>query len=109
LKSGSKKFVKILKNELKDLNLKISINIANKQKDLALITDKLVNVFRQVIAAPQILQDPNLAKVFNKILEYSGISPLNFSPSIPLKESSTQPLEKMANTIEGERKELIKK
>lgn len=74
----NKKFIVILKDELKDASISIKINIAGKQKDLYLYTDKLVNVFRQIAAAPQMLDDPRMAKIFNQILESSGLSPIDF-------------------------------
>jgi hypothetical protein len=74
----NKKFIEILKGELNDAPLAIKINIAGKQHDLARQVDKLVNVFRQIAAAPQILDDPRMAKLFNQILESSGLSPIDF-------------------------------
>lgn len=78
MKGGSKKFIEILKGEMKDLPIDIKVNIAGKQKNLAGITDKLVNVFRTIVANPQVLQDPAMAKIFNMIIESSGLDPLNF-------------------------------
>jgi hypothetical protein len=49
MKQGSKRFFQILKDEMKDLPIKVMTNIAGKQKNLALLTDKLVNVLRQYI------------------------------------------------------------
>jgi len=76
---GSKKYVKILAGEMKDAPLSVRVNIAGKQKDLSSVVDKFVNVFRQLIATPQILDDPRFAGLFNKILEASGISPFDFA------------------------------
>jgi hypothetical protein len=79
------KFIEILKGELKDVALRIKINIANKQTDLSSRVDKLVNIFRQIISStnPQtgasVLDDPKMAKIFNTILESSGLSPIDFS------------------------------
>ena len=84
LKSGNKRFIKIFKGEITE-NLSVMTNIAGKQKNLALLTDKLVNVLRQYIAAPQIRQDPEMTKLLNVILESSGLSPIMFgaSPTMP--------------------------
>ena len=79
MKEGSKKFFEILKDEMKDVNLEVMTNIAGKQKNLALMTDKLVNVLRQFIATPQIRQDPEMVKLVNIILESSGLSPIQFN------------------------------
>ena len=96
-KGGNKKFLKILKDEMKDISLSVMTNIAGKQKNLALLTDKLVNVLRQYIATPQIRQDPEMTKILNTILESSGLSPIMFSPSQQPQQqqqgsASTQPL-----------------
>ena len=79
MKGGRKKFIKVLKDELKDIPVDIEINIAGKQKNLARMTDKIVNIFRQVISTPQILQVPGMADLFNQIIEYSGLNPVDFS------------------------------
>ncbi len=76
---GNKKFISILEGEFKDMPLQIKINIAGKQKYMAGMVDKLTNVFRAIIANPAILQNPSMAKLFNQILEYSGMNPIDFS------------------------------
>jgi hypothetical protein len=83
MKGGNKRFLKLLKDELKDVPVDISINIVGKQKYLSQMVDKLTNVFRQILAAPQVLDDPRMAKLFNQILEASGLSPVDFYRSAP--------------------------
>jgi hypothetical protein len=78
VRGGSKRFISILKDEMKDAPIDVHANIAGKQKDMAKMVDKLVNVFRQVIQAPQVLDDPRMGKLFNEILEKSGLSPIDF-------------------------------
>jgi len=101
VKGGNKRFFSILKDEMKDISLSVMTNIAGKQKNLALLTDKLVNVLRQYIATPEIRQDPEMTKILNTILESSGLSPIMFTPS-PVQAQpqqqqqgggSTQPLQ----------------
>ena len=41
--------------------------------------NKLVNIFRQILAAPQVLANPAMAKLFNQIIASSGLDPLDFS------------------------------
>lgn len=77
--SKSKKFLVLLEDELKYIPMDIKINVAGRQKDLSKITDKLTNVFREVIANPQVLQNEDAKKVFNEIVEYSGLNPIRFS------------------------------
>lgn len=103
VKKGNKRFFKILKDEMRDISISVMTNIAGKQKNLALLTDKLVNVLRQYIATPQIRQDPEMTKLLNTILESSGLSPIMFGPAPmaaqamaqPQQASSTQPLKDM--------------
>jgi len=100
LQKGRKRFIEILKDEFKDEPFEIRTNIAGKQKDLALLTDKMVNVLRQFIATPEIRQDPEMIKLLNTILESSGMSPIIFGASkMPVKQegsASTQPLKELA-------------
>jgi len=92
----NKKFIEILKDEFKKVPLAVKVNISNKQKDMGAYTDKLVNVFKQVIQSvnPQtgesILSNPPMAKLFNQIIEGAGLSPVDFSgftqPTLPQEE-----------------------
>jgi len=96
---GNERFIEILKGEMRSVAVRVKINIAGKQKDLAGRTDKLVNVFRTIMANPNVLANPAMAKLFNEILESSGLSPLDFSsfslpqPQSETKSSQTQPLQ----------------
>lgn len=82
-KKGSKHFIKILKDEFKNKPLKVKINILGKQKNLSMVTDKLVNVFRFAFSNPQGFKEtmmiPGMGRAFNDILELSGMSPVDFS------------------------------
>lgn len=99
---SNKKFIEILKDEMSDEKLDVSTNIAGKQKNLALITDKVVNIIRQFIATPEIRQDPEMIKLLNVILESSGLSPMIFSPQLsplqPQGRGGSEPLEKFGQT-----------
>ena len=83
MKGGNKKFFKLLKDELKGLPIDVEINIANKQKNLPAMADKMSNIFRQVFANPQgfvqVMQIPGASNAFNDMLESSGLSPFKFS------------------------------
>lgn len=87
-KKGNKHFIEILKGEFKSVPLAVKVNIAGKSKDLAGMVDKLTNVFKTVISNPAILQSPPIAKLFNKIIEASGLDPIDLSgyqaPSAPM-------------------------
>ena len=96
---SSKKFLEILKDDFKNKKLDVHANIVGKQKNLALLTDKIVGLVRQFIATPQIRQDPEMVKLLNTILESSGMSPIMFG-AIPQQQGmqggSTEPLKQMS-------------
>ena len=84
-KGGSKRFIEILKDELKDASLKVKVNVSNKQKDLSSMTDKLVNIFRFIFSTYDpntqqfaIFQNKGMVKLFNQIIESSGFTPADF-------------------------------
>ena len=106
-----KKFFKILKGEFKDKKLKVHANIAGKQKNLFMFTDKLVALVRQIIASPQILQDPYMVKLLNTILESSGLSPILFGASKPqmqgqMQGGTTEPLKQLGQMGQMQNKQM---
>lgn len=109
-KDGNKKFITILKDEIKDLPIKVKVNVSEKQKRMGIFVDKLTNVFRQIIANPvafqQAMQIPALAKTWNEILEYAGMKQMDFSqqtiqppaqPIQPQPEQMMQPTQMQTN------------
>ena len=96
--SSSRKFFEILKDELKDIPLEVMVNITGKQKNLVEDADKLTNIIREVLANPgAFAQIPGLGKVFNELLESSGLSPIDFSqlvtpPQQPTPREELQPV-----------------
>ncbi|MAH46250.1 hypothetical protein CMI37_10495 [Candidatus Pacearchaeota archaeon] len=105
VRGGNTRFVEILKDEMKDAAIAVKTNIAGKQKYMAAMTDKLVNVFRTIVANPQVLQSPPMAKLFNEILESSGLNPIDFSGvSAPQQIEAapvarTEPLAEVSATV----------
>lgn len=79
LKGGKKRFLKIMKDEIKDIPLDVRFNIAGKQKNLYDVVNKLNAIFRTVFANPAVLQSPGMSELFNNILESSGFSPIDFT------------------------------
>jgi len=96
LKKGNEHILEVLKGELNDIETRIGINIGNKQKNLADLSDKVLSIFQFVFANPQqfqqAMQIPALANSFSDILEFSGMSIADFSGLI-----NAQPLQ-----VEGE-------
>lgn len=85
MRGGQKKFLEILKGEFENEPIGVKVNVAGKKKNMEKMTDKVVNVFRQVIANPAVLDDPRMAAIFNQIIEYSGLSPIDFGMIAPKK------------------------
>lgn len=61
----------------------MGINIAGKQKDLAMLSDKLLSIFQYIFTNPagfqQAMQMPALSKAFQDILEFSGLNQADFA------------------------------
>lgn len=78
LKTGNKQMLEVLKDEFKGIEVKMGINIAGKQKNLADLSDKVLSIFQFVFQNPQqfqqSMQNPALAEAFSDILEFSGLS-----------------------------------
>lgn len=97
LKGGEKRFLKILKGEMKDAPLEVRINVAGKQKYMAQSVDKLVNILRAIPQIAPLFQVPGVQKVFNEILENSGLSPINFAGiTMPQMQPQQAPVEAQA-------------
>ncbi len=94
-KKGNKHVLKALKDEFKDIAIRIGINIAGKQKNLADLSDKMLSIFQYVFANPQAFQQamqiPALAKSFENILEVGGMSIGDFSSLLRAPQASVDP------------------
>jgi len=91
-KGGSRKFFEVLKEEINDIPVKVKMNIAGKQKDLARNADSLTNIIRTIMSNPQAIQQiPGLAKIFNQLLESSNLSPIDFTTITTLPEATQSP------------------
>ncbi len=102
LKAGNKQLIEIIKGEFKGIEDTLGISIANKQKNLADLSDKVLSIFQFVFQNPQgfmqAMQIPALAKSFENILEFSGMSIGDFSslmqaPPVqsPIQQENLQP------------------
>lgn len=80
MKKDSKFFIKSIKDELKDVPVKVKINIAGKQKYLAQNADKLSKLISNILGNYQAFATiPGLGNVYNQLIESSGLSPIDFS------------------------------
>jgi len=104
-KKGNKHLLEVLKDEFEDVEIKVGVNIAGKQKNLAALSDKVLSILQVAIANPQFRQNleaNGMTGAFNDLLEYSGISPVTFnnftqaqpvvSPMQPQQQQSTPQL-----------------
>lgn len=96
-KKTGKHLIEILKDEFKGFEDRIGISFANKQKDLSMLSDKVLSVFQYIFANPaafqQAMQIPALAKSFQSIMEFSGINVADFQSLLsapPLTQAPEQ-------------------
>ena len=80
---GNKHFIEILKGEFKNASLAVKVSVAGKSKNLGKAMDVIVNVMRFAMSNPQgfmaVMQIPGMAASFNQVIEYAGLSPVDFS------------------------------
>jgi hypothetical protein len=83
MKKGNKHMLQLLKEDLKDIEIKVGVNVAGKQKNLVELSDKLLSIFQFVFSNPQgfqqAMQIPSMAKAFENLLEFGGMSVASFS------------------------------
>lgn len=95
MKDGSKKFIEILKGEFKNKKIRVKVNIKGKQKDMARMVERMTNIFRFAFSNPdgfiKVLQIPGMAKTFNQMLEFSGMSPADFTGIEQMPTAPTAP------------------
>lgn len=76
---GSKHFLEILKDELKEIPIDVFININGKQRNMIKNTQVLTNITRDLMAnIDKIRQFPEIAKLYNQLVEESGFSAVDF-------------------------------
>lgn len=105
MKSGKRKFFKIMKDELKDIPMDVFVNIKGKQKRMAQNADKITNIIREVIRNPQAFtQIPGIGNAFNQLLEESGMSPIDFAPmirAVQTQEVQSSAVQDITPTVES--------
>jgi len=77
--SGNKKFIEIFADEFKDMPIDVEIIITGEAKNNAFVAEKLSAIFAQIAQNPAILDNPMMERLFNEILEASGVSPMQFA------------------------------
>ncbi len=93
-KKGNKHFIEILKGEFKGTSLGVKVSIAGKSKNLGKSMDAIVNILKFAFSNPQgfaaTMQIPGMAKSFNQVIEYAGLSPVDFSGINKLAQQQPQ-------------------
>lgn len=79
IKKGGKRFMEVMKDELKGLPIDVMVNIKGKQKDMTKVADSITNVIREVARNPDAFRNTGVGKLFNELIENSGFSPINFA------------------------------
>lgn len=94
-KGSGKKLIEILKGEFDGIEIGIGINVANKQKNLVELSDKILSIFQFAFANPQAFQQamqiPALSKSFQSILEFGGLNQVDFMSLI--QSPAPQPIQ----------------
>lgn len=89
---GKRGFFEVIKGELKELPMSVMVNVAGKQRNMVANADKLTNILREIIANPQAFQTiPGVGKVFNELLEESGLSAIDFTQIVTPPVQTPQP------------------
>jgi len=99
MKAGPKRFLELMKDELRDIPIDVDTNIVGKQKDLAEMAAKLTNIFRAVIADPSVLQHKGMGDLFNQIIEASGFNPIDFSSFTATEDQEKEAAPKGASSL----------
>lgn len=87
----NRRYLDIPKGYYSKARKKVRVVITNEQRNKAAIMESLSNILMSVVKAPQILQDPRLKKLFNKIMEMAGISPIEVDTVEAQPQPTMQP------------------
>lgn len=94
-KKSNKKFLEVVRGEIRGIPVDVDVNIAGKQKDLTGMVDKLTEIFKTIFANPQgfiqTMQIPGAAQSFNDLLEFSGMKQMDFS-KMPIQPQQPLPV-----------------
>ena len=111
-KKGGRRFFKTLKDELKDVPVKVKVNVAGKQRYMAQNADKISKLIGNILANPQAFaMIPGLGSAYNQLLEESGMNPIDFSNIIAGVQMNPEvETKRIESPVEGEvLKEEVKK
>lgn len=93
-KTGSRQFFEIFKDEMKEIPLKVFINIKGKQRDMVKNADSLTKIIQFAIANGQAIQSmPGIGKAVNELLEESGMSAIDFAQITTAPQPVVSPMQ----------------
>lgn len=73
-------FFDLIKADIKDIPVRVKINVAGKQKNLAKDADSLSKLITNILANIQGIQTiPGVSKAYNELIESVGLSPIDFT------------------------------
>ena len=88
LQNGNKQLLKILKDEFKNVKMKVKVRVSSKQKDMAGFVDKLTNVLQWYGSVPpEVKADPTVQHLLNQIVEASGLPPASLGQLTALQNT----------------------
>lgn len=82
-KDGKRRYINIPKDYWKDFESKVTIDPTGEKKNKQTALQSLDNVFVKIASNPTILQNPDLVKTLNQMLEMSGLDYIFFKPVAP--------------------------
>lgn len=87
-KDGKRRYIDIPKDYFKDFESKITIDPTGEKKNKQTALQSLDNIFVKIASNPTILQNPDLVKTLNQMLEMSGLNYIFFKPIAPMPVES---------------------
>lgn len=84
VKTKGTRFIEIPKDYYKKIKAKITVNVTGEQQNKGAVLESLVNILTVYAKNPALAQDPVLMKIFEKIIELSGvgISPVSLMGAV---------------------------
>lgn len=89
---GKRRYIDIPEDYFKDFKLKLTVDPTGEKKNKSTALQSLDNIFVKVASNPVILQNPDLVKTLNQMLELAGLDYMYFKsipPVQPMESGST--------------------
>jgi hypothetical protein len=81
MQTKSHRYLEIPDEYYKNLKAKVRVIITNEQRNKAVLLESLSNILANIIKLPQVFPPAMVKKLLEKIMEISGISPIEISSS----------------------------